>query len=322
MPRLRLRIGPAAIALAAAFFVSSEARSQDARVPMPSTPVQGQRAAAGGAKSSYPPMKVDVTMKGTSSNEALLDATNRLPFKKLNGEQQARVNAVLANNSIFRRLPQIEFDAEPEVYHWFIQNPEVAVSTWRVLKISEFELSPAGNNVWNGKAQDGSRGRIEVLHRSPNSQLILCTGEYKTPLLTRPIQATAMMHLQTQFSKKNNGEKHVTHGLDLFVAFPSQTVETVVKVISPVSNMIADRNFKELSLFVRFMSVAMQKQPGWVEQMTSRLDSVTPKQKDELLNMSARIFIASRKRTLRKDGVRQATLQDIVAPYRAPAESR
>ena len=320
MPRFRLRIGPAAIALAAAFLVSSEARSQDPRVPIGAPPGADQPAAQGEEDSSYPPMKVDVTMKGTSTKEALLDARNRLPFKSLNDEQLARVNAVLANNSIFRRLPQIDFDAEPDVYHWFIQNPEVAVSTWRVLKISEFELSPVGGNVWNGQAQDGSRGRIEVLHRSPNSQLILCTGEYKTPLLTRPIQATAMMHLQTQFSKTPSGENHVTHGLDLFVAFPSQTVENVVKVISPVSNMIADRNFRELSLFVRFMSVAMQKQPGWVEQLTTRLEGVTPKQKEELLNMSARIFIASRKRSLREDGVQQATLKEIVAPYRAPDE--
>lgn len=320
MPRLRL--GPAAFALAAAILVSSEVRSQDLRVPIPTLPRADQPAPEVEVESSYPPMKVDVTIKGTSSKEALLDARNRLPFKTLNGEQQAQVNAVLANNSIFRRLPQIDFDAEPDVYHWFIQNPEVAVSSWRVLKISEFQLSPAADNVWNGQAQDGSRGRIEVLHRSPNSQLILCTGEYKTPLLTRPIQATAMMHLQTQFSKTPSGENHVTHGLDLFVAFPSQTVETVVKVISPVSNMIADRNFRELSLFVRFMSVAMQKQPGWVEQMTTRLEGVTPKQKEELLNISARIFIASRKRSLREDGVQQATLKEIVAPYRAPDETR
>lgn len=316
----RLRPGLVAFAMAAALIVSSEARSQDARVLRP--PGTNPPAAAGEPKSNYPPMKVDVTMKGTSSKDALLDARNRLPVNKLNRIQLVRVNAVLEQNSIFRRLPQIEFDADPEVYHWFIQNPEVAVSTWRVLKISEFQLSPAGDNVWNGQAQDGSRGKIEVLHRSPNSQLILCTGEYKTPLLTRPIQATAMMHLQTQFSKTPDGENHVTHGLDLFVAFPSQTVETVVKVISPVSNMIADRNFRELSLFVRFMSVAIQKQPGWVEQMTTRLDGVTPKQKEELLNMSARIFIASRKRTLRDNGVRQATLQDIVEPYRAPSGKR
>ncbi|MBC8288973.1 MAG: hypothetical protein H8E37_01530 [Planctomycetes bacterium] len=318
MPFLRLRIGTALLSLAAVLIVSSEAeawqRQPDARPAVPARP-----AAKEGEKTNYPEMKVDITIKGTSSRQAWQDARNRLPMNLLSETKQARVNAVLARNSLFRRLPQIDFDAEPEVYSWFTQNPEVAVSTWRVLKISEFKLKPAGNNVWLGEAQDGSKGTIEILHRTANSQLLLCEGEYKTPLLTRPIRASAVMHLQTQFTRKPNGEGHVTHGVDLFVAFPSQTVDTVAKVISPVSNMIADRNFKELSLFVRFMSIAMQKQPGWVEQLSTRLDDITPKQKDELLNMSARIFIASRKRALKNDGVRQATLEQIVAPYKQPS---
>jgi len=223
---------------------------------------------------------------------------------------------------MFRRLPQIDFDAEPEVYSWFTKNPEVAVGIWRVLKISEFELTPTGSNVWHGQAQDGSQGRIEILHRTDNSQLLLCQGEYRTPLLPRPIQAVALMHLQTRFSRRESGEGHLTHGLDLFVAFPSQTVETVARMISPVSNMIADRNFRELSLFVRFMSVAMQRQPGWVEQVATRLNGIAPAQKEEMLNMSARIFIANRKRTLHSKGVQQATLNDIVSPLKPPADSR
>lgn len=317
MPSLRLRIETALLALAAVLIASSESAAQQQPNTLPAVPAR--ESAKADEKTNYPEMKVDITIKGTSSRQAWQSARNRLPMKFLSETKQAKVNAVLARNSLFRRLPQIDLDAEPEVYAWFTQNPEVAVSTWRVLKISEFKLKPAAKNVWLGEAQDGSKGTIEVLHRTANSQLLLCEGEYKTPLLTRPIRASAVMHLQTQFSRKPNGEGHVTHGVDLFVAFPSQTVDTVAKVISPVSNMIADRNFKELSLFVRFMSIAMQKQPGWVEQLSTRLDDITPKQKDELLNMSARIFIASRKRDLKTSGVRQATLEQIVAPYQPPA---
>lgn len=309
MPSIRLRTGTALLALAGVF-VSSEMRASE-------PPAPAREAEKTEAKTSYPEMKVEVTLKGTSSRQAWRDARNRLPMKFLSETEQSRVNAVLARNSLFRRLPQIDLDAEPEVYSWFTRNPEVAVSTWRVLKISEFKLEPVGHNTWRGEAQDGSKGTIEVLHHTTGSQLLLCEGEYKTPLLARPIRATAVMHLQTQFKRNASGDGHVTHGVDLFVAFPSQTVDTVARVISPVSNMIADRNFKELSLFVRFMSIAMQKQPGWVEQLATRLEDITPKQREELLNMSARIFIAHRKRELKNDGVRQATLEQIVAPYQA-----
>jgi hypothetical protein len=318
MPFLRLRIETALLALAAVLIASSESMAQQQSGQLPAA-AQARPAAKADEKTNYPEMKVEITIKGTSSKQAWQSARNRLPMKFLSEPKQARVNAVLARNSLFRRLPQIDLDAEPEVYAWFTRNPEVAVSTWRVLKISEFKLKPVAKNVWQGEAQDGSKGTIEVLHRTANSQLLLCEGEYKTPLLTRPIRASAVMHLQTQFSRKPNGEGHVTHGVDLFVAFPSQAIDTVAKVISPVSNMIADRNFKELSLFVRFMSIAMQKQPGWVEQLSTRLSDITPRQKDELLNMSARFFIASRKEELKTNGIRQATLEQIVAPYEQPA---
>ncbi|MFP6763539.1 MAG: hypothetical protein VB858_07975, partial [Planctomycetaceae bacterium] len=290
--------------------------------PEPATPGPSSSPRKSVVRSDDPPLKVDITRKGTSSRRAQQDARNRIPFDQLSGNQITRVNAVLAQTSMFRRLPQIDFDAEPEVYSWFTRNPEVAVGIWRVLKISEFALTPTDSNVWMGQAQDGSRGRIEVLNRTDTSQLLLCQGEYKTPLLPRPIQAVALMHLQTQFTRNDSGQGHLTHGLDLFVAFPSQAVETVARVISPVSHMIADRNFRELSLFVRFMSVAMQRQPGWVEQVSTRLNGITPAQKDEMLNMSARIFIANRKRTLHSKGVKQATLDEITSPLKSPPGSR
>ncbi|GIT30470.1 MAG: hypothetical protein Ct9H300mP1_25160 [Planctomycetaceae bacterium] len=48
----------------------------------------------------------------------------------------------------------------------------------------------------------------------------------------------------------------MTHQAALFLAFPQQSVRNVAKLISPVTNMIADRNFRDISLFLRMMQVA------------------------------------------------------------------
>ena len=103
--------------------------------------------------------------------------------------------------------------------------------------------------------------------------------------------------------------------LDLFVTFPSQTVDTVARLISPVSHLIADRNFRELTLFVRFMHVAMERQPGWVERTVQRVEGIDRKQREELLNVSARVFVDGRKRELNSEGVQQAGLEEILAPF-------
>ena len=269
--------------------------------------------------SNGPKIEVDVLTRGDSSRKTQTDAVSRLPMRHLSPEQSRRVQSIVDNRSMFRRLPNIQIDADPAVYRYFTHNPEAAVSIWRRLGISKFQLSETSNGVWHADAGDGSVGTIEVLHRSNNEQLLLCTGSYKSPLLTKTLQAQAVMHLRNVgvvSESDPDGPAQVLHDLDLFVMFPSQTVDAVAKVISPVSHMIADRNFRELSMFVRFMHVAMQRQPGWVEQLAGQLDSVTPDQKVELLKLSAQIFVAERRRNGNGAGVTQTGLESAVAPYR------
>jgi len=263
----------------------------------------------------FPPLHVDILRKGDSSQDALKTAIERLPAGKLTAEQIATVRGVLENRSLFRQLPTLVVEAAPEVHSYFVGNPEAAVGIWQVLKISQFELKKTEPAVWFGDAGDGSEGTIEVLHRDTDSVLLHCDGAYKSPLLPRPIRATSIMHLRVQPKKADDGKTLLVQDLDLFVTFPSQTVDTVARLISPVSHLIADRNFRELTLFIRFMQVAMERQPGWVERTVQRIEGIDRTQREELLNVSARVFVDGRKRELNGEGVQQVGLQEIIAPF-------
>lgn len=268
------------------------------------------------------PLKVDILAHGSSSRSTLHDALKRLPLDELTQEQRQQVQEVLDHRSMFRRLPAISIGASPEVYNHFTHNPESVVGIWRVLGISKFTMEQTGPTVWYGDAGDGSTGTIDVLTRTRNRHLLLCKGKYKSPLLARPIEATAVMHLRTQYQTDENPEPKVVHGVDLFVMFPSNTIDTVARVIAPVSHMIADRNFRELSLFVRFMNVAMERQPGWVEQTIQRIDGIDREQRLELMKVSARAYVDGRDRMAKALAaqpdrrVEQAGLEGLIAPYR------
>ncbi len=263
----------------------------------------------------FPPLHVDILRKGDSSQDALATAIERLPAGKLTDAQLLKVRAILDHRSLFRQLPTLAVEASPEVHSYFVGNPEAAVGIWQVLKISQFELSRAEPGVWFGDAGDGSEGTIEVLHRDADSVLLHCDGAYKSPLLPRPIRAASIMHLRIQPKKADDGTTILVQDLDLFVTFPSQTVDTVARLISPVSHLIADRNFRELTLFIRFMQVAMERQPGWVERTVQRVEGINRKQREELLTVSARVFVDGRKRELSSEGIKQAGLEEILAPF-------
>jgi hypothetical protein len=283
---------------------------------------------AGKQAADEPPLNVDILARGSSSRGTLREALDQLPLADLTDDQRRRVNNVLEHRSMFRRLPAISIDANAEVYNHLTHNPESVVGIWRVLGISKFTMQPTGPTEWYGDAGDGSTGTIDVLSRSPNHHLLLCTGKYKSPLLARPIEAISVMHLKTQYQQGQDLQPKVVHGLDLFVMFPSHTVDTVARVIAPVSHMIADRNFRELSLFVRFMNVAMERQPGWMEQTIQRIDGIDREQRIELMKLSARVYVDAQNRLANQQAlnpdrrVEQAGLEELIAPYRVTPTSQ
>jgi hypothetical protein len=252
---------------------------------------------------------------GTSSGAVKKQAIAEARFQRLPAAARQKTQAVLQNTSLFRRLPTISFEVDRNVYAYFLKNPNIAVSSWRALGISKFALSEVRPQVYTADAGDGSTGTIEVLYSSPEDTLIFCEGAFKSPLLPKPIVAKAVMRLRAKFQKEADGRIMATHWADVFVELPSQTVETVAKIISPISNAIADRNFKQLTFYAHMMTVAMARQPGWVEAMVDRMSDLTPAQREEFLRVSAASYIAARQREAHQNG-QPLSLEDVLAPLK------
>lgn len=243
--------------------------------------------------------RVKIVQRGSSSRSIQKEALAALPLELMTTENRKRANDVLRSLSVFRRLPTVSFEVEPDVYRFFTTHPDVAVSIWRAMKISKFQMWQTGPLEYEADAGDGTLGIVDVLYRGWNENVIICEGEFKNPLLAKPIQSRAIIHLETKYSQTDDGKTYATHRADLFVSFPSQTVEAAAKVLSPISNMIVDRNFREISLFVHMMSLAMANQPGWIEKLANKLDGVLEVRKSQLLKLAARVYVAGRKRRLR-----------------------
>lgn len=264
---------------------------------------------------AFQSLGVSTAKAGNSSSAIRKLAISELPIPDLSAEAAAKVNGVLSNVAMFRRLPTLTFEVDPEVYGYFLRNPDVAVSTWRAMEISKFQLKEIEPNRFDADAGDGSVGHIQILRQTPSDTLIHCDGAFKSPLLPRPIVARSVMRLQTTFVREADGRIVGTHSGDVFVEFPSQAIETVAKVISPVSHSIADRNFKQITLYVHLMTQAMAKHPGWIEQIGNKLDGVTPQERQQFMEVSARSHAMSRKRQVGGQA-RSFAPDEILSPFR------
>ena len=242
---------------------------------------------------------VNSVSKGTSSWLEKRKSLAVLPLNGLNPQQRSRADVVVKSLSQFRRLPTIQTAIEPEVYTYFLAQPDVAVSLWRVMGISEFQLNQTSRVQFSADAGDGSRGTAEMLYRDNRQCLVLVNGFYKNPVLTKPISARALVHLQFQFTQTRAGQPPMlTQSIAAFISFPSTAVKTVAKVISPVTNRIMDRNAVEIAAFMKVMSDSMQTRPQWVQGMSKRMQGVAPIRRTELSNMAAQVNTKAKARNL------------------------
>jgi hypothetical protein len=240
--------------------------------------------------------RVKTVGKPTSSRASRKAAIDALPLDKMSDAYRVRVSKIVSGTSIYRELPALEFDVDPRVYKFFMTHPEAAVSIWQVMKISDFHMRETGPNSYETDDGQGTRGAIDVAFRAPNEVVVLCDGEYKSSLLPTSVKASGVLHVNVEFGQRSDGTNFVRHRAKLFVYFPSQTIETVARLMSPVSNAIIDQNFREVSLFLYMMSTAMTRQPGWVEAVSKRMENVSEQRKTEIMLVTVDVYADAKER--------------------------
>ncbi|MFH5805059.1 hypothetical protein [Alienimonas sp. DA493] len=245
--------------------------------------------------------RIVTVQAGTGTARARRRAEAALPLADLTPAARVRAVQVLEDQSLFRTLPVLRFPIHEDGLKYFIQHPDVAVALWRVLGVSQCDMWQTGPNSYEGDAGDGSIGLFDVLLRGEKDQLVLVQGQFKSPVLNDPIQATCLFHLHTETAFDASGEPIAVGRASLFVSFPSRAVGAAAKLISPVTNVVLDRNFEEVCLFAHLIDRSMQTRPVWVEGLATQLEGVLPRRKVELSELSERVYASARYRERLRD---------------------
>ena len=229
---------------------------------------------------------VRILADATSDREAMNTAKAQIPFRRMSPRSQQRTSQILANISQYRRMPCLQYEVDPNIYQYLVNNPDVAVSTWRVMGISKLAMLQTGAFEYEASAADGSEGIADVLWRDAHQCLFIVEGTYTSPMLPGTIQASALVWLRYRFVDAKDGRVLVNQQVETFITFPNSAIDTLAKLATMITNTILDRNVFEVSLYARMMSSAAEKEPEWIEQVAQRMDGVLPQRCTELVQVS------------------------------------
>lgn len=209
--------------------------------------------------------------QATSSRAARKEVIEALPWDELNERATAKLNSVLDDVTIYRRLPTQTIECDPALYRYLITNPDIVVGIWDALGISSVALERQAGGAFLANDGEGTRGRVEFLYAGSTTHIVFATGNYDGPLFHRPVRGDSVMVLRSEYLGGDNMPQRIRCKLDVFVRLEHAGVEMLAKTFQPLVGRVADHNFKETTAFLSSLSYTAAVNPPKVDRITTRL---------------------------------------------------
>lgn len=213
---------------------------------------------------------------GSSSREAREDAMRTIPYRQLNPDARRKVDAVLDNVTVFRRMPVQIMSCDPDFYLFMVQHPDVMVDLWKALGISNLTLVRTGPDTFHGRDTEGSMTDIQFLYSSPELHLIYAVGTYVGGVFTKPVQGGCLILLRSGYARNPAGGYHVTSRMDAFFRVDHSGLEFMARTFHPLLAKSADTNFMETAKFFGELARVAESRPELLHAWSERMVTISP----------------------------------------------
>lgn len=249
-------------------------------------------------------------------------AAKLIPFNDLTQVTQDRLWNVCNKPTLYRRLPAQTLNCSHDLYLFFTRNPEVIVNMWQLMGVTSVNLKRIGPFTFDATDGAGTNSKVEIIYGNRTTQVMFGEGTYEGPLLKRKVNGRCVMVLTTNYGREEGQRTDISSQLDVFLQLDNSGADLLAKTLQPLLGKTADHNFAETAGFVARVSQAIDRNPGGVERLASRLNNVSPEVRDQFVRVSLASAKAAAQRsasTLDATGA-VATSTGILPPTRVPAD--
>lgn len=230
-------------------------------------------------------MSQELSKASTASQDR--DAAIRsIPFDQMTQETKDKLWPVVTRPDIYRRLPVVSIDCDPDLYLHMIRHPEVVVNIWHLMGITQVEAERVAPFVFDAADGAGTNSRIELVYGTPNLHVMYGVGEYEGPLLKNRITGKCVMILRSDYYAGASGETLVQNRLDVFLSVDQRGIGMIAKTLHPLVGKAADHNFVETARFMGRLSRTAEENGQGVQQLAHQLDAVDSKTRQEFSKLA------------------------------------
>lgn len=235
----------------------------------------------------------------STSRAAREDALATIPRDKISPEHLKLADELVANVSIFRRLPTQVIECDPQIYQYVMDHPEIVANIWQLLGIEKVVVKPIGPDVYLAEDGAGTKGKLHFLYRSHDLHVIYAEGAYDGPMFTQQVTGGCLMILKTGYQREVDGKYYITSRVDTFIRLDNVGLEFLAKTFQPLVGRVVDYNFFATGSFVESLSRTAEMNPAGMQRLAAKLQHVEPEVRDEFVLLTREVAARAEAREAR-----------------------
>jgi hypothetical protein len=232
------------------------------------------------------PSPVSPSNRPNTSRTAREEAQREMPLANLQEPLRKKVSQIVADPTVYRRMPIEVVPCDPDLYLFLVRYPEVVVNMWQLMGVTKVTVDRKGPYTYDAQDGAGTASRVELIYGTREKHLFLAEGHYEGPLLPRRVTGRCALLLTSAYSLDAEQRDYVSNKLDVFLQVDNVGAELVARTLHPLMGKTVDSNFSETIRFLSQVShVAESNGPG-VQRLVTRLTNVDPVVRDRFAQIT------------------------------------
>ena len=225
---------------------------------------------------------------GTGSRKEKKNALEAIPWAAMTPEAAAKIQSVVNQPTIYRRLPIKSIDSDPQLFLTLIRNPEIVIDIWQQMNATQLTLERVGDFEFRATDGAGTTSKVDLVYGTPNLHVYLGEGVYEGPLFKQDIRGQCVMLLRSDYVRVD-GRSRIRNRLDVFLKLNSGMADVVGKSIGPLFGRTADINFTETCGFIGKLSYAAETNGPRMQDLAARMRTVSRPVKQKFVSVASTV---------------------------------
>lgn len=226
-------------------------------------------------------------LEGSSSQEARAASIRRVPFQKLNDQAKQKLQPILEDPTLFRRMPTQTLECDPEMFKFLVRHPEVLVNVWDLMGVTKVNVQRLTPFIFKGEDGAGTTCQAELIYGDNDTHIYYGHGNYDGTLMARELKGRCVCVLHgKELNKQAADGAMMTGEMDIFVKLDNVGADILARTLAPLVGKTADYNFVESAKFVSQISQVAQRNPVAIQQLASRMTKIKPDVRDEFIKVT------------------------------------